>query len=84
MKQTSTVFYGPIVHSLSLQDLEHVSKAVIVVDNSTGVITRIEKDVDDLESFLKNADLAEAKARKKKHFKASLLNISSLGSYSSA
>ncbi|ORE10916.1 guanine deaminase [Rhizopus microsporus var. microsporus] len=61
MKQTSTVFYGSIVHSLSPQDLEHVSKAVIVVDNSTGVITRIEKDVDDLKHFLKNADLTEAK-----------------------
>lgn len=84
MKQTSTVFYGTIVHSLSPQVLEHVHKAVIVVDNSTGVITRIERDVQHLHSFLEHANLTEAKARKKNILRHSLLNISSLDSYSSS
>lgn len=84
MEQTSTVFYGTIVHSLSPQTLEHVCNAVIVVDNSTGVITHIERDVQHLESFLKQANLTEAKARKKNIIRHPLLNMSSLDSYPSS
>ncbi|CEI96972.1 Putative Guanine deaminase [Rhizopus microsporus] len=61
MEQTSTVFYGTIAHSLSPQVLEHACNTVIVVDNSTGVITHIERDVQHLESFLKHANLTDAK-----------------------
>lgn len=65
MEQTSTVFYGTIAHSLSPQVLEHACNTVIVVDNSTGVITHIERDVQHLESFLKHANLTDAKVRRK-------------------
>lgn len=49
---TYTIYYGTLVHSLSLTELEIVKNGVLVVDNEKGVIVQVEKDVNDLDGYL--------------------------------
>ena len=53
---TLNVFYGTIVHSISINQLEIISNALVVVDNENGVITSLEREVDDVEKFLEKLD----------------------------
>ena len=53
---TLNVFYGTIVHSISINQLEIISNALIVVDNDKGVIVSFEREVDDVEKFLEKLD----------------------------
>ncbi|KAI7850991.1 guanine deaminase [Circinella umbellata] len=53
---TYNVFYGTIVHSISINQLEIVSNSLIVVDNDKGVIISFEREVNDVENFLEKLD----------------------------
>jgi hypothetical protein len=48
----TSIYYGTLVHSVSLSDLEIITNGVLVVDNDKGVIVHVEKDVKDLDAFL--------------------------------
>lgn len=50
---TITIYYGTLVHSISLKDLEIITNGALVVDNDKGVIVLVEKDVEDLDEFIK-------------------------------
>lgn len=53
---TLSVFYGTIIHSQSLTELEIIDNGLLVVDRSTGVIQRLERNVSNLEEALKDMD----------------------------
>jgi guanine deaminase len=63
MTTSYTIYYGTIVHSLSLQELEVLLNTVLVVDNTTGLIAHVEKDVEDLEHYLADAQWPDVKVR---------------------
>ncbi|KAI9245441.1 guanine deaminase [Sporodiniella umbellata] len=54
------VYYGTLAHSLSPKDLEVLLDAVLIVDNKTGTIVHVEKDVKDLESYLAQSTWKDA------------------------
>lgn len=58
----STVYYGTLVHSVSIKDLEIIENGVLVVDGQ-GVITLVEKDVTNLDTFLESHSLQDANVR---------------------
>lgn len=59
----TTVYYGTLVHSVSIKDLEILENGVLVV-NDQGVITLVEKNVTDLDAFLKSHSLHDAKVKR--------------------
>ncbi|KAG2236958.1 guanine deaminase [Thamnidium elegans] len=59
-----TVYYGTLVHSVSLTELEIIKNGVLVVDNEKGVIVHVEKEVSDLDSFLSTTSFQDAKIEK--------------------
>ncbi|KAG1138723.1 hypothetical protein G6F37_010267 [Rhizopus arrhizus] len=64
MTTSYTIYYGTIVHSLSLQELEVLLNTVLVVDNTTGLIAHVEKDVEDLEHYLADAQWPNVKVHR--------------------
>ncbi|KAI9356593.1 hypothetical protein BD770DRAFT_389661, partial [Pilaira anomala] len=61
---TYTIYYGTLVHSLSLTELEIVKNGVLVVDNEKGVIVQVEKDVNDLDDYLETSLYQNAQVHK--------------------
>ncbi|GAA5811507.1 hypothetical protein MFLAVUS_004944 [Mucor flavus] len=61
---TYTVYYGTLVHSVSLTELEIIKNGVLVVENEKGVIVHVEKEVSDLDSFLATTSFQDAKIQK--------------------
>ncbi|KAI8149675.1 guanine deaminase [Fennellomyces sp. T-0311] len=53
---TYTAFFGTIVHSLSLKDLEIISDALLIVDDDNGTIVAMEKQVKDVDAILDKLD----------------------------
>lgn len=45
-------FYGTIIHSLSLTELDIITQGVLVVDSTNGVIVHLERNVQDVDAFL--------------------------------
>jgi guanine deaminase len=64
MMLKNTVYYGTLVHSVSIKDLEIIENGVLVV-NDQGIITLVEKEVKDLDNFLTSHSLQDAKVKKK-------------------
>lgn len=60
---TYTVYYGTLIHSVSLTELEIIKNGVLVVENEKGVIVHVEKEVSDLDSFLATTSFQDAKVR---------------------
>ncbi|KAG2202490.1 hypothetical protein INT47_013106 [Mucor saturninus] len=56
----TTVYYGTLVHSISLKEMEIISSGVLIV-NEEGAIVQIEKDIKDLESFLATSGHKDSK-----------------------
>ncbi|KAI9468876.1 MAG: guanine deaminase [Benjaminiella poitrasii] len=46
------IYYGTLVHSISLSELDIISQAVLVIDNMKGTIVHLERNVDNLDNFL--------------------------------
>ncbi|KAI8984027.1 guanine deaminase [Mycotypha africana] len=59
-----TVYHGTFVHSASIKELDIVSNGIIVVDNETGLIAHVERDVKDLETFLNSSSFEDATVQK--------------------
>lgn len=57
---STTVYYGTLVHSVSLKEMEIVSNGVLIV-NEAGVIVQVEKEIEDLEAFLATSDYKDSK-----------------------
>ncbi|KAI9019238.1 guanine deaminase [Phycomyces nitens] len=57
---TSTVFYGTLIHSLSLEELEVITNGVLIV-NEKGTIVHLERNVPDLNAFLSRHDFGTTK-----------------------
>jgi guanine deaminase len=55
-----TIYYGTLIHSVSITEVETISQGALVVD-AQGIIVHVEKDVQDLEAFLQNHSYKEAK-----------------------
>ncbi|KAI8098979.1 guanine deaminase [Halteromyces radiatus] len=53
------VYYGTLVHSLSLKELETIEQGVIVVED--GIITQVERNVKDVDTFLTTLNLTNYK-----------------------
>ena len=53
---TYTAFFGTIVHSLSLEELEIISNGLLIVDDDKGTIASLEKEVGDPEAALDKLD----------------------------
>lgn len=74
-----TVYYGTLVHSVSLTELEIIKNGVLVVENEKGVILHVEKEVDDLDSFLATTSFQDAKVKvfflKQKREKNSIVTL---------
>ncbi|OBZ89291.1 Guanine deaminase [Choanephora cucurbitarum] len=47
-----TAFYGTLVHSVSITQLDIISHGVLVVDNTSGLIAHVAQDVHDVKAFL--------------------------------
>ena len=56
------IYYGTLVHSISIEQLDIVSNGVLVVDNK-GVIVHVEKDVENLQEFLDTQSFKDAEVR---------------------
>lgn len=56
---STTVYYGTLVHSVSLTEMEIIKNGVLIV-NEKGVIVHVEKQVKDLEAFLATSDYKDA------------------------
>jgi guanine deaminase len=57
---TFTIYYGTLVHSVSLKELEVIQNGVLVIDNETGVIKQLVKDVTNVQDFIKENGLQDA------------------------
>lgn len=57
---TFTIYYGTLVHSVSLKELEVIQNGVLVIDKETGVITQLVKDVTNVQDFIKENGLQDA------------------------
>jgi guanine deaminase len=55
MTSTSHVYYGTLVHSLSLKELQVIDQGVLIVKD--GLITHVEQDVKDVDALLKSIQL---------------------------
>lgn len=55
MTSTSHVYYGTLVHSLSLKELQVINQGVLIVKD--GLITHVEHNVKDVNAFLKSIQL---------------------------
>ncbi|KAI7869390.1 guanine deaminase [Spinellus fusiger] len=64
---SSTVFYGALIHSLSLKEIDILPNGVLVVDQLTGTITHLERDISDLDAFLIEQGLTQSKIHKLVH-----------------
>ncbi|KAI7879082.1 guanine deaminase [Lichtheimia hyalospora FSU 10163] len=53
-----SVFYGTIIHSQSLTELEIIENGLMVVDRTSGVIQRLERNVSNPEEVLKDLDVS--------------------------
>ncbi|KAI9487959.1 guanine deaminase [Zychaea mexicana] len=53
---TYNAFYGTIVHSISLNQLDIVCNGLLVVDNDTGSIVTMEREVEDVVKVLERLD----------------------------
>ncbi|KAI8393497.1 guanine deaminase [Radiomyces spectabilis] len=51
------VFYGTLVHSLSITELEIITNGVLVVDN--GVIVHMERNVEDVDAYLQKNEIKD-------------------------
>ncbi|KAI8364562.1 guanine deaminase [Blakeslea trispora] len=47
-----TAYYGTLVHSVSITQLDIISHGVLVVDNTSGVIAHVAQDVHDVKAYL--------------------------------
>lgn len=54
-----TIYYGTLIHSISIEQLDIVSNGVLVV-NGKGVIVHVEKDVENLQEFLDTQSFKDA------------------------
>jgi hypothetical protein len=64
MTMTNSIYYGTLVHSVSLTELEILVNGVLVVDSTKGVIVHVEKDVKDLDAFLVKYSFQDAEVKK--------------------
>lgn len=55
-----TIYYGTLVHSVSITEVDIISQGILVVDEQ-GIIVHVEKDVQDLEKFLNMQSFQDAK-----------------------
>lgn len=46
-----TVYYGTLIHSISIEQLDIIQNGVLIVDNH-GIIVHMERDVTHLQEFL--------------------------------
>ncbi|KAF1799269.1 hypothetical protein FB192DRAFT_1385899 [Mucor lusitanicus] len=51
LKHEYTVYYGTLVHSISIEQLDAIQNGVLIIDNQ-GAIVHLERDVADLQAFL--------------------------------
>ncbi|KAI8078965.1 guanine deaminase [Gilbertella persicaria] len=47
-----TAYYGTLVHAVSMSQLDIISRGVLVVDTTNGVIVNVAQDVQDVKAFL--------------------------------
>lgn len=59
---STTLYYGTLVHSVSLTEMEIVLNGVLIV-NEKGVIVHVEKQVEDVEAFLATSVYKDSKVR---------------------
>jgi guanine deaminase len=57
-----TIYYGTLIHSISIEQLDIVSNGVLVVDDK-GVIVHVEKDVENLQEFLDTQSFKDAEVK---------------------
>jgi hypothetical protein len=57
---TFNIYYGTLVHSVSLKELEIIQNGVLVIDKETGVIKQLVKNVTNVQDFIKENDLEDA------------------------
>ncbi|ORX54506.1 guanine deaminase [Hesseltinella vesiculosa] len=53
MVETSHIYYGTIVHTLSVKNLEIIQQAVLVVSN--GIIVKLDRNVKDIDAYISSA-----------------------------
>lgn len=62
--KTLSVFYGTIIHSQSLTELEIIENGLLIVDRTSGVIQRLERNVSNPEEALKDLDASSYEVSK--------------------
>ncbi|KAI8333413.1 guanine deaminase [Chlamydoabsidia padenii] len=65
MTSITQVYYGTLVHSLSLKELQVIEQGVLIVKD--GLITRVEQGVKDIDAFIKSLNLGAHKLHRLEH-----------------
>lgn len=60
-----TVFYGTLIHTRSLTELEIITNGVLIVDNATGKIVRLDRNVENVDRLLAELKLGDVKVIKR-------------------